>query len=120
MNLLYSIIIAFSMYSALPMPRTDWTEERMRRLFCAFPLVGAVEGLLLVLLDRVFTTAGGTAAAGPAGILFRTLIYMAFPLLYTGGIHMDGYLDVTDARKSFGDREKKLEIMMAMELDSEI
>lgn len=111
MNLLYSIIIAFSMYSALPMPRTDWTEERMNRLFCAFPLVGAVEGLLFVLLDRVLATAGGTAAAGPAGILFRTLLFTAFPLLYTGGIHMDGYLDVTDARKSFGDRAKKLEIM---------
>ena len=73
MNLLYSIIIAFSMYSALPMPRMDWTEERMRRLFCAFPLVGAVEGLLLVLLDRVFTTAGGTAAAGPEGRLLQVL-----------------------------------------------
>ena len=111
MNLLYSIIIAFSMYSALPMPRMDWTEERMRRLFCAFPLVGAAEGLLLILLDRVLTMTGGTVIAGPARILFRTLVYTAFPLLYTGGIHMDGYLDVTDARKSFGDRGKKLEIM---------
>ncbi|MBO5574475.1 MAG: adenosylcobinamide-GDP ribazoletransferase [Clostridium sp.] len=111
MNLLYSIIIAFSMYSALPMPRADWTEERMKRLFCAFPLVGAVEGLLLVLLDRFLTAAGGTVIASPAGILFRTLLYTAFPILYTGGIHMDGYLDVTDARKSFGDRAKKLEIM---------
>ena len=30
----------------------------------------------------------------------------AVPLLITGGIHMDGYLDVTDARHSYGEREK--------------
>ena len=42
-----------------------------------------------------------------AGVLFRTCLLTAVPLLITGGIHMDGYLDVTDARHSYGEREKK-------------
>ena len=30
MNLIRSFFIAFSMYSKIPMPRTDWTKEAMR------------------------------------------------------------------------------------------
>ena len=33
----------------------------------------------------------------------------AFPLI--GGIHLDGYADTSDALSSYGDREKKLEIL---------
>ena len=36
---------------------------------------------------------------------------VALPILINGGIHMDGFLDVTDAKASYGDREKKLEIL---------
>ena len=46
-----------------------------------------------------------------AGVLFQTCLLTAVPLLITGGIHMDGYLDVTDARHSYGEREKKLAIL---------
>ena len=38
-------------------------------------------------------------------------VLAAVPLLVTGGIHMDGFLDTCDARASWGDREKKLEIL---------
>ena len=34
MNLIGSFVIAFSMYSRIPMPRMDWTEERMRYALC--------------------------------------------------------------------------------------
>ena len=33
------------------------------------------------------------------------------PLLITGGIHLDGFMDTSDARHSYGSREKKLEIL---------
>ena len=44
LNLIGSFVIAFSMYSRIPMPRMDWTEERMRYALCFFPLIGAVIG----------------------------------------------------------------------------
>ena len=44
MNGLYSCIIAISMYSKIPMPNVEWTEERMRYVMCFFPLVGIVQG----------------------------------------------------------------------------
>lgn len=36
MNGLYSCIIAISMYSKIPMPNVEWTEERMRYVMCFF------------------------------------------------------------------------------------
>ena len=33
------------------------------------------------------------------------------PVAVTGGIHLDGYADTSDALSSYGDREKKLEIL---------
>ena len=102
MNGLYSCIIAISMYSKIPMPNVEWTEERMRYVMCFFPLVGIVQGAALGLwlhlaLDVLNLSVGAAALTGAA-----------IPLLVTGGIHMDGFLDTMDAIHSYGDREKKL------------
>ena len=104
MDFLGSLLLAFSMYSALPVPNVSWNDRRMRYAMCFFPLVGVAEGALLVLFLRLFAGAG-------AGRLFLTLGGTALPFLVTGGIHMYGYLDVADARHSFGSREEKLRIM---------
>ena len=37
--------------------------------------------------------------------------FCLIPVLVTGGIHLDGYADTSDALSSYGDREKKLEIL---------
>lgn len=104
MNLLGSFLIAFSMYSKIPMPRAEWTKERMRYAMCFFPLVGAVIGFVLV----GFAVFAERTGMNPLCFAF---LGTAIPLLITGGIHMDGFLDVTDARSSFAEREKKLEIL---------
>ncbi len=104
MNWLGSMVIAFSMYSRIPMPKVEWTKERMRYAMCYFPLIGAVIGLVY---------AGYGMASEKLDIPQTAYACMGtvIPLLITGGIHMDGYLDTCDARSSYGDREKKLEIL---------
>ncbi len=104
MNLLGSLVIAFSMYSCIPMPRVSWTRERMRYVMCFFPLIGVFMGLALYGFGKAAEALGLGMAAYCAG-------GTAIPLVITGGIHMDGFLDVSDARCSFGEREKKLEIL---------
>ncbi len=47
MSLWETVAAAFSVFSRIPVPRTEWTERNMRYMLCAFPLVGAVIGLLL-------------------------------------------------------------------------
>lgn len=99
-----AVMIAFSMYSRIPMPRFLWEEEDRKRAMCFFPMVGAVTGGLFFLVFLALSRAD-------AGDAFRAACLTAVPLLVTGGIHMDGFLDTCDARASYGDREKKLEIL---------
>ena len=104
MNVWYSFLIAFAMYSRIPVPTVEWTEERMRYVMCFFPFIGLAEGALLWAWLLASKALGfGFEAAG--------LIGAAVPLAVTGGIHMDGFLDTMDALGSYGSREKKLEIM---------
>ena len=98
------MIIAFSMYSKIPMPQFEWKDEDMKYMLCFFPWVGAVIGLCVylwrIICDRF-----------QIGTLCDTLIGTAIPLLITGGFHVDGFMDTMDALGSCGDRQKKLEIL---------
>lgn len=99
-----SLIIAFSMFSRFPMPRADWREENMRYVFCWFPLVGLVIGAVMAAAFALLERLG-------AGSLVRAAVMTALPILLTGGIHLDGFMDTADARSSMADRERKLEIL---------
>lgn len=100
----YSLIIAFSMYSKLPMPKVEWSTDNMRYVMCFFPLVGAAIGGVIHLWSRI-------AADLSISHVFYTAVIVLLPIILTGGIHMDGFMDTTDARCSYQPREKKLEIL---------
>jgi adenosylcobinamide-GDP ribazoletransferase len=68
------------------------------------PLVGVAVGAVMLLWDWLAVQAGFGELLSVSG---RVLI----PLLLTGGIHMDGFLDTIDARRSYQPKEKKLEIL---------
>ena len=104
MNVWYSFLIAFAMYSRIPVPTVEWTKERMRYVFCFFLVIGILCGAGVWLWLLLAGRAGFSPTA--AG-----LIGTAVPVILTGGIHMDGFLDTVDALSSYGDREKKLEIL---------
>lgn len=103
MNLPGSMMIAFSMYSRIPVPQVQWTKERMKYAMCFFPLIGAVIGLLEY---------GAVLLLHTLGFPFlEQILPVVIPVVVTGGIHMDGLLDVIDAKSSHGETEKKLEIL---------
>ena len=111
-----SFVIAFSMYSRIPMPQVEWTRERMRYAMCFFPLIGVVIGAAQLALYYLLSPENSFLAASfrESDIslrVIRTVLGLALPLLITGGIHMDGFLDGADARHSYGSREKKLTIL---------
>ena len=103
-NLLQSPIVAFGMYSRLPVPHIEWSEQNMRYCMCFFPLIGAVCGaavwIAFVLLELV-----------RAGDLLRAALFTVIPVAVTGGIHVDGLLDTADALASHAPMERKLEIL---------
>lgn len=96
--------IAFSMYSKIPMPSTDWNKKNMKYAMCFFPLVGGVIGLLIILWGYISTKLH-------IGVILYASILTIFPVLITGGIHFDGFLDTMDALSSYQPIEKKLEIL---------
>jgi len=100
MIVLQTIAVAFAMFSAIPVPQFDWNEKNMRYAMCAFPLIGVVIG-----------AAWCVCGALPLPGLAKAAGFALIPVWITGGIHLDGYADTCDALSSYGDREKKLEIL---------
>ena len=53
MSVIKSLVIAFSMYSKIPMPHLELEEKDMRYVMGFFPLVGAVTGLIMYGLYKI-------------------------------------------------------------------
>ena len=102
--MLRSLAIAISMYSRIPMPQFEWKEKDMRYAICFFPVVGLIIGII----EYLFWILGRSIYASD---MVKACIFIAIPLMVTGGIHADGFIDTSDAFCSFQDKEKKLEIM---------
>ena len=97
-------IVAFSMYSKIPMPMADWNKENMKYALCFFPWIGLVIGALEYGWWRL-------ALLLQFGNIFRAAVMVLIPIIVTGGIHLDGLLDTADALSSWRERERRLEIL---------
>ena len=104
MWILETVAVAFGLYSAVPMPRFEWTQKNMRCALAAFPLVGAALGLVCYGWARLCVRLALPALLRGAGLC-------VLPALFTGGIHLDGYCDVSDALASHAAPEIKREIL---------
>ena len=104
MHVVRSVCSAFLMYSRIPMPQVEWKEENRRYALCFFPLIGLVTGGLFLLwywfCDRLHI-----------GSLLFAAGAVAIPVMVTGGIHLDGFCDVNDAKACGGTRERMLMVM---------
>lgn len=100
MIVLETLAVAFSMFSAAPMPQFAWNEKNMRYALCAFPLVGAL-----------CAACWGIIAALPLPGFLRGAALCLAPVAVTGGIHLDGYADTWDARSSHAGAARRQEIL---------
>lgn len=96
--------IALSTYSIVPVPQFEWTEDNLRYSICFFPLVG-------LLCGGALTGWLAFCSALDIGRILCAAVAVCIPLLLSGGIHMDGYMDTVDALASHQPREKKLAIL---------
>jgi len=104
MKMFKAFAISFSLYSKIPMPQFKWEDEDMRYSLMFFPFVGMV-----ILGIQYFIYYYGNILS--LGNISVSLLMMAVPLIVTGGFHVDGFMDVEDALKSYAPAEKKLEIL---------
>ncbi len=97
-------VMCFSMFCAIPCPFHVWAEESVPYVTLFLPFVGAFIGALWALCAYILRLMHLPAFVGAA-------ILCAFPFLITGGMHMDGFLDVTDAVKSRRELEERRKIL---------
>ena len=99
-----SLLMAFSLYSRIPVPQAEWNDRSMKYCICFLPLVGVVIGAvqygLLSFLDIL-----------NAGPVLRGTLLAFLPVFLSGGIHMDGFLDTCDAIHSWKGPEERLRIL---------
>ena len=103
-TLLHAYAMCQSMFCAIPCPWKIWDEKAKSKMLLFLPIVGLEIGAIW---------AGLAWLCGflklPA--LVTGLVLCAYPYIITGFIHLDGFMDVTDAVKSWRDLERRREIL---------
>ncbi len=107
--MLNSLLIACSFISIIPVPRKfcpEWTPENLRYLPVMLAVIGALifspiwAGIFIFLSECV------NFSVNLKGLLMTLAV-----LALTGGLHMDGLMDTSDAIFSHRDRETRLKIL---------
>jgi len=88
----------------LPVPKTEFTEERYEKATKLMPLVGLLIGAILVLIVFI-----ANLLMIPA--LVKGAIVLCAYIFITGGLHFDGLADTCDGIFSGRTREQALDIM---------
>ena len=100
---LHAFAMCQSMFCAIPAPQV-WDEKAKDKMLLFLPVVGLEIGLLWAGL-------GWLCRFLALPTLVTALLLSAYPYLVTGFLHLDGYMDVTDAVKSWRDLERRREIL---------
>ncbi|MBO4325971.1 MAG: adenosylcobinamide-GDP ribazoletransferase [Clostridia bacterium] len=99
-----ALMMSMSMFCAIPCPFRKWDEDARPLMTLFLPAVGLWIGGLWTLM--AFIARWLSIPALVAGF-----ILCAFPFVITGGIHIDGFLDVVDAVRSWRDLEERRKIL---------
>ena len=103
-RIVHAFFMCQSMFCAIPCPCRVWDEEARPLMLPMLPLVGLEIGALWWFLGWLTGLLGLPA-------LIRGLILALWPYLATGFLHLDGFMDVTDAVKSCRDLARRREIL---------
>ena len=92
-----------SMFCAIPAPQI-WDEKARDKMLLFLPIVGLELGLIWAGLGWLCRFLGLPEPA-------TALVLTVWPWISTGFLHLDGYMDVTDAVKSCRSPERRREIL---------
>ncbi len=97
------LLAALQFLTVAPLPARLFTSQEMGHAISYFPMVGALLGGALALLDR------GLNAVWPASVASALLLVAWVGL--TGALHLDGFLDTCDGLLGGNSPEDRLRIM---------
>ena len=101
---LYAFSMCQSMFCSIPFPCHVWEEKARSKMLLFLPVIGLEIGFLWAFLGWLLSLTGWPTPLCSA-------ILTIYPFLCTGFIHLDGFMDVTDAVGSCRDLEKRRAIL---------
>jgi adenosylcobinamide-GDP ribazoletransferase len=106
MKLFKGLLINLQFFTAIPIKlELPMDREHLKGAVQAFPLLGVFQGFLYSYL--LYALINWT----PFSHLAAAFLLWLATILLTGGIHLDGWMDASDAYFSYQDQVKRLEIM---------
>ena len=103
-TLLHAYAMCQSMFCAIPCPWQVWDEKAKGKMLLFLPVVGLEIG-------AIWAGSAWLCSLLKLPALVTGLILCAYPYLATGFIPLDGFMDVTDAVKSWRDLGRRREIL---------
>lgn len=98
-----AFFMCLGMFSSIPFPYRPWDESARNLMTACLPMVGAVIGLIWAFLAML------AVAVLPAGL--AGAVIAALPFLLSGFMHLDGFMDTSDAILSWRPLEERLRIL---------
>lgn len=98
--------IALQFFTIFPIRKQfPLDKPRLKKAIQLYPLIGLFIGIVTVSL--IF----GLSALPMIPHSIKALFILSVSIVLTGGLHLDGWMDASDAFFSYRDKEKRLEIM---------
>jgi len=99
-----AFIMCQSMFCAIPCPLKIWDETARDKQLLFLPLIGTEIGVLWFAIAKLCMFLN-------IPHFLTAFILAVYPFVISGYIHLDGFMDVTDAVKSCRNLEKRREIL---------
>jgi len=100
---LHAFVMCQSTFCAIPAPQA-WDEKAKDKMLLFLPVVGLEIGAIWAAIAWACNRLN-------LPVMVTALILAAYPYIVTGFLHLDGFMDVTDAVKSWRDLERRREIL---------
>ena len=110
-------LLLLSFMTRIPMPKTEYDEEKLGKSMKYFPVVGIIVGFILLFFCIIFNFILKNISYS-AALPLMIIVVILTDLITTGGLHLDGLADTFDGIFSYRSKHKMLEIMKDSRLGS--
>ena len=110
-------LLLLSFMTRIPMPKTDYDEEKLGKSMKYFPVVGIIVGFILLFFCIIFNFILKNISYS-AVLPLMIIVVILTDLITTGALHLDGLADTFDGIFSYRSKHKMLEIMKDSRLGS--
>ena len=110
-------LLLLSFMTRIPMPKTEYDEEKLGKSMKYFPIVGIIVSFILLFFCIIFNFIFKNLNYSTA-LPLMILVVILTDLITTGALHLDGLADTFDGIFSYRSKHKMIEIMKDSRLGS--